>query len=105
MHICHVCSCLLFNSLFYRFLTVEGTSKNRIIGPTKILHFYNAPPDATDETINTIFSESSAPLPVTIKFISQGGKSSTGLLEWGTIETALDAFVLVNHKTLHVTGE
>ncbi len=37
-----------------RFLTVEGTSKNRIIGPGKILHFYNAPPDSTQESLTEV---------------------------------------------------
>jgi len=37
-----------------RFLTAEGTSKNRIISPGKILHFYNAPPDSTTESLNEV---------------------------------------------------
>lgn len=37
-----------------RFLTAEGTSKNRIVAPAKILHFYNGPPDSNDDTIREV---------------------------------------------------
>lgn len=37
-----------------RFLTAEGTSKNRIVAPAKILHFYNGPPDSTDESVREV---------------------------------------------------
>ena len=39
---------------FYRFMTAEGTSKNRIVSPGKIMHFYNAPPDSSEETIHEV---------------------------------------------------
>ena len=37
-----------------RFLTAEGTSKNRIVAPAKILHFYNGPPDSSDDTVREV---------------------------------------------------
>ena len=37
-----------------RFLTAEGTSKNRIVAPGKILHFYNGPPDSSDESVREV---------------------------------------------------
>lgn len=88
-----------------RFLTAEGTSKNRIIGPSRILHFYNAPPDATEESLKDIFTKSGAILPKGIKFFSQGGKSATGLMEWDTIEEALESFVVATHTTVQASGE
>ena len=37
-----------------RFMTAEGTSKNRIVSPGRIMHFYNAPPDSTTESLNEV---------------------------------------------------
>ena len=34
-----------------RFTTAEGTSKNRIVAPGKVMHFYNSPPDSTEESL------------------------------------------------------
>ena len=86
-----------------RFLTAEGTSKNRIICPGKILHFYNAPPDSTTESLNEVFTKVGAQAPLGIKFFSQGPstKSCTGLIEWPDQEAVLDAFVLTNHQTIY----
>ena len=33
-------------------------------------------------------------------FITEGAKSATGLMEWGDIEIALEAFILGNHQTV-----
>ena len=87
-----------------RFVTVEGTSKNRVIGPTSILHFYNAPPDAKEETLRDVFAQSGAVPPPQTKFFSQGGKSCTGLMQWPTVEVALESFVLANHYTIQSGG-
>lgn len=87
------------NSRNNRFMTAEGTSKNRIVAPGKIMHFYNAAPDSTEESLKEVFTKSAAKPPTEIKFFSQGGKSSTGLMEWTDSDTALDSFVLANHQT------
>lgn len=90
-----------------RFMTAEGTSKNRIVSPGRIMHFYNAPPDSTTETLNELFTKAGAQPPSATKFFSQGGKSSTGLMEWPDDDVALDSFVLTNHSTAYsqtVTG-
>jgi heterogeneous nuclear ribonucleoprotein L len=87
-----------------RFVTVEGTSKNRVIGPTAILHFYNAPPDAKEETLRDVFAQTSAVPPAQIKFFSQGGKSATGLMQWPSVEVGLESFVLANHYTIQSGG-
>ena len=79
--ICHpVCAVLYYiegarviNSYcFSRFMTVEGTSKNRIISPGKVLHFYNSPPDSTMESLKEVFGKVSVQGPMGIKFFSQG---------------------------------
>ena len=53
-------------------MTVEGTSKNRIISPGKVLHFYNSPPDSTVDSLNEVFSKVGVPAPNGVKFFSQG---------------------------------
>ena len=83
---------------------MEGTSKNRVIGPTAILHFYNAPPDAKEETLRDVFAQTSAVPPAQIKFFSQGGKSATGLMQWPSIEVGFESFVLANHYTIQSGG-
>ena len=35
-------------------MTAEGTSKNRIVSPGKVLHFYNAPPDINNDQLNEV---------------------------------------------------
>ena len=42
------------NSRNNRFMTAEGTSKNRIVSPGKVLHFYNAPPDISNDQLNEV---------------------------------------------------
>lgn len=37
-----------------RFMTAEGTSKNRIVAPGQIMHFYNSPPDSSEETLKSV---------------------------------------------------
>ncbi len=58
-------------------MTVEGTSKNRIISPGKVLHFYNSPPDSTVETLNEVFVKVLVTPPMGIKFFSQGRATLT----------------------------
>lgn len=89
------------NSRNNRFMTAEGTSKNRIVSPGKVLHFYNAPPDITNDQLNELFTKVGVAPPSGVKFFSQGSgsKSATGLLEWLEVDSALDAFVMTNHQT------
>ncbi|XP_019851800.1 PREDICTED: heterogeneous nuclear ribonucleoprotein L-like [Amphimedon queenslandica] len=86
-----------------RFLTAEGTSKNRIVGPGAIMHFYNSPPDSTEDKLKAVFINVNAPPPKEIRFFSQGSlaKSATGLMEWSDTETALEAFILANHQQVY----
>ena len=51
---------------------MEGTSKNRIISPGKVLHFYNSPPDSTMESLNEVFGKVGVSPPNGVKFFSQG---------------------------------
>lgn len=108
-------------------MTVEGTSKNRIISPGKVLHFYNSPPDSTVDSLNEVFGKVGVPAPNGVKFFSQGmrsrhksvvtatplslslsgsgSKSATGLMEWSEPDGAMDAFVMANHQTIYSSSE
>lgn len=72
---CLYCGVIYFINnvqFFLRFLTAEAVSKNRIIAPSKILHFYNAPPDSTEDTFKQLFVELKVPVFTSMKFFSQG---------------------------------
>ena len=55
-----------------RFMTVEGTSKNRIITPGKVLHFYNSPPDSSVDSLSEVFVKVGVSPANGVKFFSQG---------------------------------
>lgn len=38
-----------------RFINPTMASKNRIQGPSKVLHFFNTPPNMTEETLKDLF--------------------------------------------------
>ena len=59
-------------------MTVEGTSKNRIISPGKVLHFYNSPPDSTVDSLNEVFAKVGVTPPNGVKFFSQGKRKGRG---------------------------
>lgn len=105
-----------------RFMTVEGTSKNRIISPGKVLHFYNSPPDSSVESLSEVFVKIGVSPANGVKFFSQGvlviscaaltpsppgsgSKSATGLMEWSEPDGAMDAFVMANHQTIYSSSE
>merc|ERR1719481_1202647 len=86
-----------------RFDTPERAAKNRIIAPTKILHFFNIPKMDNDE-LETTFTDSDAPAPKKIKwFPMKGTRSVSGLCEFDSVQEACEALVIVNHKM--VEGE
>merc|ERR1719228_637522 len=69
-----------------RFDTPERAAKNRIIAPTKILHFYNTP-KMDDDELEDMFTSRDTPCPAKIKwFPAKSEKSVTGLVEFDTAE-------------------
>ncbi|XP_015754389.1 PREDICTED: heterogeneous nuclear ribonucleoprotein L-like [Acropora digitifera] len=38
----------------HRFWTEQQSNKNRIFSPTKVLHFFNAPPDFSEEKVHEV---------------------------------------------------
>lgn len=80
-----------------RFDTPERAAKNRIMPPTKILHFYNVPM-MDDDALMDVFAEKDSPCPTRIKwFETKSSKSASGLAEFDTIEDSVEALVTVNN--------
>ncbi|RZF40748.1 hypothetical protein LSTR_LSTR011832 [Laodelphax striatellus] len=88
-----------------RFINPAMAVKNRIQGPSKILHFFNTPPNVKEDTLYEVFENFDAPKPKTIKlFPMKGDKSSTGLMEFDDVTEAIDALVLCNHASIKHHG-
>ncbi|XP_046891290.1 heterogeneous nuclear ribonucleoprotein L-like isoform X1 [Hypomesus transpacificus] len=86
-----------------RFTSPEQAAKNRIQHPSNVLHFFNAQPDASVEVFSQICEELGVKSPINIKlFTGKGGaatseRSSSGLLEWESINDAMEALSMMNH--------
>uniref|UniRef100_A0A3B5LTC8 RRM domain-containing protein n=1 Tax=Xiphophorus couchianus TaxID=32473 RepID=A0A3B5LTC8_9TELE len=81
-----------------RFASPEQAAKNRIQHPSNVLHFFNAQPEITEETFFQICEELGIKSPTSIKlFTGKSERSSSGLLEWESINDAMEALAMVNH--------
>lgn len=90
-----------------RFTNPEAAGKNRIQPPSKVLHFFNAPPNVTDDEMKKVFENEGVTPPSSIKlFASKNSeRSSSGLLDWGdgvseALEAAITALVICNHTPI-----
>ncbi|KYN20352.1 Heterogeneous nuclear ribonucleoprotein L, partial [Trachymyrmex cornetzi] len=84
-----------------RFLNPAMANKNRIQPPSKIVHFFNTPPDLTEETVNRVFVERGIEAPTTIKlFPLKSERSSSGLIEFSSVGIAVAAIMECNHTAL-----
>jgi len=83
-----------------RFVRQELAKKNRILKPTKVLHFYNVIRVPDHELISS-FQDNSAPQPINIKWSEpkEGSRvtGSSGLLYFDSVDDCTDALVLINH--------
>ncbi|XP_058631216.1 heterogeneous nuclear ribonucleoprotein L isoform X1 [Onychostoma macrolepis] len=85
-----------------RFTTAEQAAKNRIQQPSNVLHFFNGQPDCTVEAFNQICDELGIKTPVSVKLFTgksgtAGERSSSGLLEWESVNDAMEALAMINH--------
>ncbi|XP_023703865.1 heterogeneous nuclear ribonucleoprotein L isoform X2 [Cryptotermes secundus] len=88
-----------------RFMNPTMASKNRIQPPSKILHFFNTPPNMTEELLAKVFEDNQAPCPKTIRlFPLKTDRSSSGLLEFEDVADALIALMLCNHAAIENPG-
>ncbi|PSN36159.1 Heterogeneous nuclear ribonucleoprotein L [Blattella germanica] len=85
-----------------RFINPAMASKNRIQPPSKILHFFNTPPQMSEEMLGKVFEEKEAPVPKTIRLfpLKTADRSSSGLLEFEDVGDALIALMLCNHAPI-----
>uniref|UniRef100_A0A0B6ZTT6 RRM domain-containing protein n=1 Tax=Arion vulgaris TaxID=1028688 RepID=A0A0B6ZTT6_9EUPU len=88
-----------------RFTNPEAAQKNRIQSPSKVLHFFNAPPGLTEEEVFELFENTVGKRPLKMKlFPSKTERSSTGLLEFESKSDAIEALVMVNHTPVNSAG-
>uniref|UniRef100_A0A8C8DCP9 Heterogeneous nuclear ribonucleoprotein L n=1 Tax=Oryzias sinensis TaxID=183150 RepID=A0A8C8DCP9_9TELE len=81
-----------------RFTSPEQAAKNRIQHPSNVLHFFNAQPDISEETFSQICEELGIKSPASVKlFTGKSERSSSGLLEWESINDAMEALAMINH--------
>ncbi|XP_014253220.1 heterogeneous nuclear ribonucleoprotein L isoform X13 [Cimex lectularius] len=80
-----------------RFMNPSMASKNRIQGPAKILHFFNTPPDITEEQLLAVIEEKEVNKPSQIKLFPKKDRSSSGLMEFDNLEDAVNCLVNCNH--------
>ncbi|XP_047000111.1 heterogeneous nuclear ribonucleoprotein L isoform X1 [Schistocerca americana] len=88
-----------------RFINPAMASKNRIQPPSKILHFFNTPPNLSEDTLNKVFEENGVPPPKTVKlFPLKTDRSSSGLIEFEDIGQAVEALMMCNHVPIQNPG-
>lgn len=88
-----------------RFINPSMASKNRIQPPSKILHFFNTPPNLTEEMLAKVFEENSVTPPKTVSlFPLKTDRSSSGLLEFEDIGQAVEALMMCNHAPIQNPG-
>ncbi|XP_061104135.1 heterogeneous nuclear ribonucleoprotein L isoform X1 [Conger conger] len=85
-----------------RFTSPEQAAKNRIQHPSNVLHFFNGQPDVSVEIFTQICEELGVKSPSNIKLFTgksggPGERSSSGLLEWESINDAMEALAMMNH--------
>ncbi|CAF4888479.1 unnamed protein product [Pieris macdunnoughi] len=88
-----------------RFLTPASIHKNRIQPPSKVVHFFNTPPDVSEEQLLAVFTDYGVTSPHTIsKFPLKSERSSSGLMEFQNISQSVMAIMACNHATINHPG-
>lgn len=89
-----------------RFLNPAMANKNRIQPPSKIVHFFNTPPDLNEETVNRVFVDRGIEPPTTIRlFPLKSERSSSGLIEFSSVGVAIAAIMECNHTAIENISE
>jgi len=91
-----------------RFDTPERAAKNRVMPPTRVLHFYNTP-HLSEDQMGDLFVDHEAACPTNVRWFEskkEGTRTGSGVVEFETVEDAVEALVLVNNlKVEGVQGE
>ncbi|CAG9856177.1 unnamed protein product [Phyllotreta striolata] len=96
---------LYINNKNNRFMNPAMASKNRIQPPSKILHFFNTPPQVTEEELFQVFKDYDVVPPKAVKlFPMKSERSSSGLLEFENTTEAVAAVMACNHAAIESPG-
>ncbi|XP_005106832.2 heterogeneous nuclear ribonucleoprotein L isoform X2 [Aplysia californica] len=88
-----------------RFTNPEAAQKNRIQSPSKVLHFFNAPPTITESEVFEMFDNAIGKRPLKMKqFPSKTERSCTGLVEFESKADGIEALIMVNHTPISSPG-
>lgn len=88
-----------------RFISPAMASKNRIQPPSKILHFFNTPPQVSEEELVQVFKDYDVVAPKAVKlFPMKSERSSSGLLEFESTTEAVAAVMACNHAAIESPG-
>ncbi|XP_066151258.1 heterogeneous nuclear ribonucleoprotein L [Euwallacea fornicatus] len=88
-----------------RFMNPAMASKNRIQPPSKILHFFNTPPQVTEGELVQVFKDYDVVPPKAVKlFPMKSERSSSGLLEFENTTEAVAAVMACNHAAIESPG-
>ncbi|KAF5285535.1 hypothetical protein FQA39_LY16600 [Lamprigera yunnana] len=88
-----------------RFMNPTMASKNRIQPPSKILHFFNTPPQVTENELIQVFKDYDVISPKAVKlFPMKSERSSSGLLEFDNTSEAVAAVMACNHAAIDSPG-
>jgi len=83
-----------------RFVTPAMAAKNRIIRPSKVLHFFNIL-KIPDTEFENMFSKEGAAVPIQIKWVpckNEAKNQGVGLCYFNTAQEATEALILVSHS-------
>uniref|UniRef100_A0AC35TZZ0 RRM domain-containing protein n=1 Tax=Rhabditophanes sp. KR3021 TaxID=114890 RepID=A0AC35TZZ0_9BILA len=87
---------------YQRYNTQEMAVKNRLAFPSGEIHWFNAPPDVTDQQIVEAFRLAGAPKPLSIsKALSRHGGSTSGTCKFNNSEEAAEALATANHVPIY----
>lgn len=78
----------------------------RIMPPSKVIHYFNAPPDVSDVQLHTCLSDSGAELPLKMaQFNKANARNASGLMQFESIKMAMEALILANHQVIRKGSE
>lgn len=85
----------------YRFHS-NSNGKNRRQNPSSVLHFFNAPPNISEDDLSQTISKAlkDVDLQMVIKMFPPKGteaRSSSGLIEFTEVAIAVEVVMVVNH--------
>uniref|UniRef100_A0A8C1Y8Q4 Heterogeneous nuclear ribonucleoprotein L2 n=1 Tax=Cyprinus carpio TaxID=7962 RepID=A0A8C1Y8Q4_CYPCA len=85
-----------------RFTSPEQAAKNRIQHPSNVLHFFNAAPEASPDTFTRVMHCINSFMSSVLLCCCNvsNASSSSGLLEWESVNDAMEALAMMNHHQM-----